>query len=494
METLNTAFFFVIEKIIGLQSFFLREAWTIGRGVLFISFALAAVNYAISGQGLKESLVKIGKALFFFVLVMVMYPRIISSITEWTFEKAHASAYLSVESYISGARTAAAAATEREEGSTVKGTYGSRVMTSEKVSEDRDPAAFFSNILATLDYGGFKYTCVAPAGALEAVLLIAGECIRYSEEAPKGPFGIPSDIGRLVIGLICGFFVIFTGILSVLEYLMAYMEFMLVTSVGVILFPLSLWEGSRFMAEKLIGAITGFFVKLLFCNICIFLMLYGFLSLARGYTETPFTGRPDEIVVVLFVSLLFFYLCKSAPALAQSLLSGTPSLSAAGAMSAMGGAIAGAGAALGVAKAAGGMMAGGAAKTAFAGAGAIAQAGAAAKAAGDLGGGFGQKAGAFMSSMGGSAKEGFRSSAGDLARSLIGGKGRGGGSGGGAGAGVNRHSQSQKFLNEKNADGTKKTFSEQLAGRREAGTNAGLDYMARQEARRNKNTEKADHS
>jgi hypothetical protein len=487
MGTLNSAFFFVIDKIIELQAFFLKEAWAIGRYVLFIAIASAAINYALTGAGLKENIIKIGKAVVFFVMIMTVYPQIIGFITSWTFEKAQASTYLSIERYLDTSRSAIADTTYREN-TTIKETYGARNVKSEKISEEKDPMKYFSSLLVTREYRGMEYTCVAPAAALEIILLIAGECIRYSEETPKIPaVGLPTDFGRVIIGLICGFFVIFTGVLAVLEYLMAFMEYMFITSVGIILFPLSIWEGSKFMAEKLIGAIMGFFIKLLFCNICIFLMLYGFISLARGYSETPFTGRPDEIVVVVFISLLFFFLCKSAPALAQSLLTGTPSLNASGAIAAAGGAIAGAGAALGIAGKAGSVLAGGTAKAAFGGAGALTQAASAAQAVSDLGGTAGQQAGAFMSSIGGSAKEALKSSGGDLTRSLIGGRSGGrSGASGGSGAGINRHSQRQHFLEEKNEDGTKKTFGEYLAGRREAGTDAGIDYLAKKEAQENR--------
>jgi hypothetical protein len=482
METLNSAYFFVIDLIIKLQAFFLKEAWAIGRIVLFIALVSAAINYAVSGTGLKENLVKIGKALVFFILIMGLYPRIIGHITSWTFSKAQASTFVYIKPYLDASRENLAESTERDDG--VKGTYASEIMKSEKVSGDQDPMKYFSSFLVNRKTGGMEYTVVAPAAAIEVILLIAGDFIRYSDESPG--FGKLPDFGKIIIGLICAFFVIFTGVLAVLEYLMAFMEYMLVTSVGVILFPLSLWEGSKFMSEKLIGAIVGFFVKLLFCNICIFLMLYGFISLAKGYASTPFSGRPDEIVIVIFVSLLFFFLCKSAPALAQSLLSGTPSLSAAGAIGAAGGAIAGAGAALGIAKMAGGAVAGGAAKGLFGAAGALSQAGGAASAVGDLGGSAGQKAAAFMGSLGSSAKEAFKSSGGDLARSLLGGGGSHGGSGpSGAGAGINRHSQRQNFLQQTNADGTKKTFGEYLAARNATGVDRGEDRMVKAEQKAN---------
>jgi hypothetical protein len=131
-------------------------------------------------------------------------------------------------------------------------------------------------------------------------------------------------------------------------------------------------------------------------------------------------------------------------------------------------------------------VAGGLAKGAFAGGGMLTQAGSAAKAVGELGGTSADQKGAFFSSIGSSAREAFRSGGGSLVRSLLADGGtRTGSSGGGGGAGINRHSQRQQFLTP-NADGTKKTFSEQRESRRDAGTNLGLDYMANQETWQNR--------
>jgi type IV secretion system protein TrbL len=246
-----------------------------------------------------------------------------------------------------------------------------------------------------------------------------------------------------------------------------------------------IWDPAKFLSEKLIGAIIGFTLKLLFCNICIYLMLYGFMSLASGFATKPFTGTADELVMIIFSSIFFFIICSKGPALATSLLTGSPSLSGSQAISAVGGAVAGAAAGLGMAKAAGGALAGGAAKAAFSGGGAMAQAGAAAKAAGDLGGGLKEKAGAFMSSIGGSVKEASASKGSDMARSLL---SRGGGGGGGASGGpggLNRHSQLDTFASSRNADGTRRSLAEQIQSRKEAGTNLGADYMVKQEEKRN---------
>jgi hypothetical protein len=500
MNALNDAFFFVTDKIIALQTFFMNQAWALGRIILFIALISAAINYALTGEGLKSNLIKIGKAVVFFIVMMLVYPRIISAITEWTFNLARNSTYSGgVERELERMEEDISVIVEEIDdnidtgisSSLSLGGYGNprarALIMQQKIDteEKKDPREYFSEIMIqhTTSNGG-SYWAVAPQAALGAVMIVAGDCLNFADNAKPNVLGFP-DFGAIIKGLLCAFFVILTGVFCVLEYIIAFMEFMFVSSVGIILFPFSLWEGTKFMAEKLIGAIIGFFIKLLFASICIFLMLYSFYTLAHQTTVSGFVGTADQILMIFFSALLVFYLCKSAPGLAQSLLTGTPSLSATGAISAIGGAVAAAAGTAGLAKGVMGGLAGTATKGAFAGAGMLSQAGSAAKAAGDLGGTGTQQAGAFISSVGGSAKEAFKSGGGDLVRSLLAGGSTHTGSSGGAGAGVNRHSQRQQFLEERNTDGTKKTFGEYQAGRREAGTNAGLEYMAKQEAKRN---------
>jgi hypothetical protein len=478
MNGINSAFFFVIEKIIELQSFFISQAWTIGRVVLIIALSSAALNYALTGTGFKENLIKILKAVVFFVVVMGAYPKIVSWITAYTFSTAKDSTYASMEGYFNSVKSEIALAADEAAASGKKGTYGTMATKSTEVSEDKNPELYFGDMMQTRNEGQkTEYTTVAPAAALRVLLLVAGECIRYSDESEKA-FGVVPDFGRVLKGYVCAFFVLFTGVFAVLEYVLAFLEFMFISSVGIMLFPLSLWDGSKFMAEKFISALLGFFIKLLFCTICIFLMLYGFLSLAKEYTQKPFTGLVDQILMIIFVCLLFFYICKSAPGLAQSLLTGSPTLNAAGAIGAAASAV---GAAAGVA--------GLGARATFAGAGAVSEARSASGAAGaaikEMGGGKAAQIGAgmlaFGKSLAGSGLEAAKGAGGDMARSLMSRPlfgNTGGGSGGGGGAGYNRHSATQKFLQDKNQDGTKKTFGEAKQERQEKGENIGKNVAA----------------
>jgi type IV secretory pathway TrbL component len=499
-SNIDNAFYFVIDKIISLQGYFIIQARSIGRIVLLIAILSAALNYALTGTGLKENIIKILKATLFFLIVIVAYPRIIGWITSYTYSLAAGSVGNSVKSYFE-------AKTEKIEYTIAVGQYAGRTSTivyddkqNYTINKDNytsheftasyyrqlDNRGLFSNITTTrsVNVNNYKldYTTVAPASVVKVLFLLASSCIDFADGAKSGKLPDVSEFSKVLKGLICAFFLILTGVFALLEYLVCFLEFMLVASVGVILFPLSIWEGSKFMSEKFIGAIVGFFMKLLFCNIAIFLLLYGFISMFYIINEQKFNGEPGQIAFIIFTCLLFFYICKSAPGIAQSLLTGTPSLSASGAISAVGGAVAAAGATMGLAKSAGGLaskaagaVAGGGAKAIGSTAGSLIEANAAGKAVEELGGTEKQQRGAFWSSIGNDVGDSFKGGALGLARSLIGGK-DGGSSGGG---GSNPHSWKQDFLNSEDKEGNHQTLTQHLDKRKQEGSDRGIDYAAK---------------
>jgi len=481
METLNTAFFFVTDLIISTQGFFIAQAWHIGSFVLVISLSTAAINYAVTGQGLKENIIKIAKAVVFFVVIIGVYPRIIGGITEQAFVWAHASVYVHIAPHLQAAREEAVEAALAAPPA-ARSTFIGRLLRSEGFNpdDDPDPMRFFSTMIQRRETGEITYTVVAPAAAMGVVMLVAGQALDFART------GGATNFFAIFVGAIVAFAVMFVGSFAVIEYLMAFLEFMLVAGVGVILFPLSLWEGSKFLAEKLIGAIIGFFIKLLFCNITMFLMLFGYTALLRGFVNQPFSGQPDEILIILFVSLLFFYLCRSAPALAQSLLTGTPSLSAAGAIGTAAAALKAGVATAKMAGSGGKALAQGGAKAAFAGGGMAAQAAGAARGAMMLGGGIKGAALAAAGSVAASGKQALLAGGGNLARSLLSSGGGSGGGGGSAGdGGLNRHDQLQQHLSRRDADGNREKTGEYMGSRYKAGLDRGQEYMLEREKERN---------
>jgi len=410
--SLNDAFYFVIDKIVELQGFFLGQAMVIGRIVLLIAILSAALNYALTGQGLKENIIKISKATLFFLIVIFAYPNIIGAITSWTFDMAEKSVYPSVRShfyktqdrfydfvnYDSGGRTH------------IKKTVSEVYETTDKTLLFYSESGFTETNTVQIKNNNsiyrFTYKTVAPAALLRVIFFLASQCFNFTDQ------GFLDNVKNVLIGIICGFFIIFTGAFALLEYCICFLEFMLVAAVGVILFPLSIWEGSKFMSEKFIGAIIGFFIKLLLCNVAIFLLIYGMVSLLHIMSETGFSGGVDQIIFIVFVCLLFFYICKSAPAIAQSLLTGTPNLSATGAISAAAGAVAAVAAVGGIAKSA----AAATQKGAQAVTGSFISANTARQDAQEQGGGFGAQASAFFGSIGHDIRDSASASALGLTR------------------------------------------------------------------------------
>jgi hypothetical protein len=444
---IDNAFFFVIDKIVDLQNYFIGVAKSIGYVVILIAVLSAALNYALNGTGLKENMIKIMKATLFFFIVIFSYPKIIGWITSYTFTLAEKSIGDSVKKYFDEVEETVTNDMISQVNISSMDNHGGNntfTFTRKIVTEfTRDRERLFSDIFKSRNHPQMPYTTISPANSIKIVFFLAGDCMTWADVKDYKVFPVFS---RVLKGLVCGFFLIFTGIFAVMEYCVCFLEFMLVSSVGVILFPLSLWEGSKFMAEKYIGAIIGFFMKLLFCTLAIYLMLYGFISLFYIIHKSGFDGQPDQITFIAFTSLLFFFICKSAPALAQSLLTGSPNLSAAGAIGAVSGAVGAAASVAGYAQRTGGAVtkavAGGLAKGGVAAFESLASADAAADAVQAAGGTRFHQAGAWFNSMGQSAKDSAKAGALGLTRSLL-----------GEGKGSNPHSWRESFLTKTDQNG-----------------------------------------
>jgi len=473
-NTVNNAYFFVADKILDLQTFFISQSKGIGRIVFLIAFCSALLNYALTGTGLKENLIKIFKATVFFMIVISFYPRIIGWITSYTYSLAEDSIYPSVREYFYETTNKTLDYVDYNS----KGRNYVNKTISQVISTSDTHLIFYDkgNLSTKREHKVMNYQTVTPATVLQVLFLTASECFNYAEYSEGFSLSnIGTGLANFAKGVFCGFVIIFTGVFALLEYLICFLEFMLVASVGVILFPMSIWEGSKFMTESFIKAILGFFMKLLFCNLAIFLLIYGFVSLLKIISQTGFIGTVDQIVFIIFVCALFFYICKSAPGIAQSLLSGSPSLSASGAISAVTGAVA---ATRSVVKLAGKVanvgdkVAGVATGGVIGGVGSLKEANAARHSAMDAvkeaGGNEKQQKSAgrkaFGSSLASDAGDAAKSAGLGLTRSLLGQNGRGGSAGGG----TNPHSWLQDFKNDHS-----QSLGEHMDNRRDEGRRRG---------------------
>jgi len=334
MEFINSAFFFITDKTIELQGFFLNFARYVAFVAITVTVVMTAFNYAMLGTGLKENIIKFTKALLFYSVVIFAYPNIVGWITNFSFTLARDSTLPAMSAYLQTMQTGIQEESMRQMLDNEFPTYGGMAMQ----QGGGTAAAFFGQgIIAhrtftTSDGRTFHYSTVAPKAALAAILIVAGEWIRFATVTTAHRIGpatinIP-NIGHALIGIIVALVVIFVGLLAVFEYLVAFIEFMLLAAVGLILFPLTLFEGTKSYSDTFIKAMFGHFLKLLFCTIVIFLVLYGFLSLANTFTLQGHgvVGTVDQILMVLATSILLMFIAKAAPSLASALITGSPSL------------------------------------------------------------------------------------------------------------------------------------------------------------------------
>jgi type IV secretion system protein TrbL len=103
---------------------------------------------------------------------------------------------------------------------------------------------------------------------------------------------------------------------------MAMVEYQIIVGVGILLVPFALFDKTRFITEKFIGAIFGHLIKIILIIVIIGVFSGAFVGLAK----MEFTGSLDQIVKYVFTMLLYAILASAVPAIATGMLSGSPSL------------------------------------------------------------------------------------------------------------------------------------------------------------------------
>ena len=149
---------------------------------------------------------------------------------------------------------------------------------------------------------------------------------------------------EMLLAFLCMILLIAATVFALIQYVMCIIEYTIVTSVGVVLIPLILFDGTKDFANKLLPCFFGFAIKLLIITMCMFFATYAFLNLAINVITENSGMSVQLFAYVGFISILAFILTQNGPQVAVSMITGTPQLSmgefvhAVGTMAAMGGA------------------------------------------------------------------------------------------------------------------------------------------------------------
>lgn len=486
---LDAPFFNLLEDFASLQTYFMAQALFIAKIVITLNIGFMAIKYAIKGEGFKEPVVKLLTSLILFLIIINSYPLMIRGLNRVIYDWSYGSTYGKVAEMI-------------------QKTTDSGETSEFWAKKEKDPDAYSDIIKVLVEKTGNgniakKYVLdifdrgsdnrpgmfIRPNAVMRLLMLTFENiwnkvltCLK-----PKGKIPFPQDPGGAVILTLTGFALLLGGIFASMQYFICAIEFTLITSVGCILLPFMLWDGTKFLTEKLVGAIVGQALKLLFITLAFMLTINGFLALM----VREFDGHIDQAIYTLFTVFFYWMLCQHGPALATALLTGTPQLSMAEGLqtagSMAGAAVAGAAGVKAVAS--------GAVKTGTQAKSAINKAQGAAQAAKESGK---SQAGAVMGSLAGSAKDSVKSGMHGLARSLTRGKSSTGGGGASAGSGNQEKPEPTKNLNNRystlerrnasNENGNRKTGKEFGAESKQMGYDR---YMNNQQAKTETANQKA---
>lgn len=378
-------FFQLIEDFGAFQHYFLTQALFIGKIVVMINLGMMLIKYISKGSGLNEQMLKLSMQLIVFLIIFNIYPNMIngvmSIVNRWAVNAAGdkvnemiqktrgetdeaASDFWNLKSAqgkLDGAYSDIIAVYKEYN---QHGYIGSRYVLDifDKGSAGKRagiyirPNAVMRVLMLTFETIWFEVKKAAGISLKEKTDYIAHNTydengwiidIEY-EETTKDveKFKIKEiDLPMLLVNLVSAAAVLICGILALLQYCICALEYTFITSVGCLFLPFMLWDGTKFLTEKLVSAIIGFTVKMLFVTLALMVTINGYLALM----VRPYQGAIDQMIYTVFVSLFYMMICQNGPQLAVSLLTGSPQMSLGEGMAAVG---AYAGAAIGAKKAA----------------------------------------------------------------------------------------------------------------------------------------------
>ncbi len=132
-----------------------------------------------------------------------------------------------------------------------------------------------------------------------------------------------ANILDVVMSLTAALLILLAYFVMAIQVFVTYLEFYLVAVLGLILLPFGVFRPTAFLAEKVFGAVISFGVKL---------MVLGFILGVTLPVVRTFRLPPDptwqQALLLLLASAAVTFLAWHGPAVAASLLAGTPSLTA----------------------------------------------------------------------------------------------------------------------------------------------------------------------
>ena len=166
--------------------------------------------------------------------------------------------------------------------------------------------------------GGNMVSVTNPSTIISAGLQASQPIFDHIKQA-----SVFTDLADIVISGLCGVVILLAFFIIAIQVFVTYLEFGIVTTLGLILIPFGVFRYTAFLAEKVFGAIISFGVKLMVLAFLVSVTV----PVLQGF-KLPADPTWTQLFNMVGVCLAIMALAWHAPGVAAGMMSGGPSLTA----------------------------------------------------------------------------------------------------------------------------------------------------------------------
>lgn len=141
--------------------------------------------------------------------------------------------------------------------------------------------------------------------------------------------------GLMMVMFILGFLIAFVCfIMCLINYITCLIDYFAMVGFGIIMIPLSLWEGTKSYTGTLLGSMGKIFIKLLLISAFLYLSVMSVIDLFVSLYVTEYVGVMDAVfaycetcLYLIFQSVILFVITKQTTSIAGFLSGGNPAMS-----------------------------------------------------------------------------------------------------------------------------------------------------------------------
>lgn len=139
---------------------------------------------------------------------------------------------------------------------------------------------------------------------------------------------VVSNLGMVLAGILAYLFGCLAYIILGIQVVVTYVEFYLVCALLTVFVPFGVTKWTSFLAEKAIGGVIAYGVKLMTLSCVASIIPDVINAYSPGSLELTLDNALTAMVSLVAVAIMFMFLSWQAPALAASVMTGGPSLTA----------------------------------------------------------------------------------------------------------------------------------------------------------------------